>query len=506
MRKLCCVVLGSLLLCGAQAHAEYATPGLGVNWTLDDLVAHSGGAVTGAAGVYEFHDSVVITAGDRLTVAAGDALTFLDTTGAMGIAVNGSLVALGTAQAPITFTSQATTPGAWRGLDFEDTIAGSQLHLVHCDIAYADIAVDVFGASPVVEDCLIHFCLNRAFDFSSAGGAISRCTIRDNQTRTVTATLTSSPTFEDCYLENNNIQNTSPYPYFNIGLQGVNSPTIRSCTIHGSGHQMSGGISVWASSNALIEDNFIEGCGYGILCYSTGANPTIIGNRIRNNNIHPDTLNWGFGVACNGSNAPILMDNAISGHWYGVAAINGGQPNLGDLTNGFPGDDGNNFITDNGLDGEIYGFYNNTALPQMAQGNFWGASDAQGVEDAIWHQVDDPTLGLVNFDFFIEEVLDVPAGNTPAALVSGARAYPNPFNPQVTVAFDLARRAFVSVTIVDMAGRLLREVYVGGLDAGHQDFTWDGADRTGRALPSGTYFYRVVADGQSQVGKLTLVR
>ncbi len=493
----------ALVLFAAGAHAEYATPGLGVNWSLDDLVASSGGAVTGGSGAYEFHDSVLITVGDRVTVPAGATLTFLDTSGVMGLTVNGSFVAVGTLGAPIALTSQAATPGAWRGIDFQDTIAGSELHLAHCDIAFADIAVDVFGADPLVEDCLIHDCLNRAFDFASANGTIRRCTMRDNQQRTVTITLTSSPLFEDCTLENNNIQNTSPYPYFNIGLQGVNSPTIRGCTILGSGHQMSGGISVWASSNAVIEDNRIEGCGYGILCYSTGANPTIIGNRIRNNNIHPDTVNWGFGVACNGSNAPILVDNLIVGHWYGVAAINGGQPNLGDLTNEFPGDDGNNFIMDNGLGGEIYGFYNNTPLPQMAQGNFWAAYTAAEVEDSIWHQVDDPSLGLVNFDFFIPEALGVE--ETPS-LVSHAQAYPNPFNPQVKIAFSLARRAHVSLTIVDLAGRLIRELYVGGLDAGPQEFTWNGVDRHGRALPSGTYFYRVVAEGQSQVGKLTLVR
>ena len=94
---------------------------------------------------------------------------------------------------------------------------------------------------------------------------------------------------------------------------------------------MSGGISIWALSNGLIEQNHIEGCGYGILCYSTGANPTIRGNVLLANNIHPDTLNWGFGLACNGNNAPIVTRNWIRGHGYGVAIVNGGHPNLGDL-------------------------------------------------------------------------------------------------------------------------------------------------------------------------------
>ena len=222
-------VFATVLLATA-AHAEYATPGLGVNWTLDNLVANSGGAVTGGDGQYEFHDSVLISATDRITVGAGATLTFLDTTGVLGIEVHGALVAVGTADAPILFTSQDPTPGAWRGLDYNDTAGGSDFHLACCEIAYADIAVDVFGADILLEDCDIHDSLDKALDFSCADGSVLRCTLHDNQQRTVIMTLTSSPLFEDCHLENNNIENTSPYPYFNIGLQGVNSPTIRGCT------------------------------------------------------------------------------------------------------------------------------------------------------------------------------------------------------------------------------------------------------------------------------------
>ncbi len=114
-------------------------------------------------------------------------------------------------------------------------------------------------------------------------------------------TLSSSPLIENCWMENNNIDNSSPYPYINIGLQGVNSPTIRGCTILGSGHHMSGGISIWNAGSGVIEGSQIEGCGYGILCYQTAASPTIRNNTLVANNIHPDTMNWGFGVACNGN-------------------------------------------------------------------------------------------------------------------------------------------------------------------------------------------------------------
>ncbi|HOX25311.1 MAG TPA: right-handed parallel beta-helix repeat-containing protein [Candidatus Krumholzibacteria bacterium] len=489
----------------APALADYATPGTGVAWTMDDLVANSAGAVTGAAGSYQVHQTVVVSLGDRLTIAPGSTLVFQGTAGAIGLTINGALRAEGTAPQPIVFTGVVATPGAWRGLDYADTGAGSEFHLRMCDIAYAVEAIDVVGGDVDIHACEVRASSSKALDISSGDGTITSCSFRDNRQRTITMTLSSSPTIEACHLENNNLDNASPYPYINIGLQGVNSPTIRGNTIIGSGHHLSGGISVWALSNAVIEYNTIQGCGYGILCYSAGANPVIRDNLIVDNNIHPDTLNWGFGIACNGDNAPIVAGNRIHGHWYGVAAINGGRPNLGDLTNGLDGDDGGNLITGNGLGDQVYGFYNNTPLSQMAQGNWWGAYNETVVEDAIWHQVDDPALGLVDYDYFLE-IAGVGEEVPTAGAIAAVTAFPNPFNPRVDIRLELTRPGRVSVTVVDLAGRLLRELGAGELGAGEHVFAWDGADREGRPLASGLYFYRVTAGAESRTGKLALVR
>jgi hypothetical protein len=199
------LALVAALTFAATTHAAYTTPGSGVDWTLDDLVAASAGAVTGGGSSYAVNDAVIIAVGDRVTIAAGTTLQFFGGN-TVGIEVNGSLAAVGTESQPIIFTATAATPGAWRGLDFEDTAVGSAFHLAWCEIGYADIGVDVFGADILVEDSTIHHCSNRALDFSTAGGSVLRCTIRDNQTRTITATLTSSPLIENCWFENNNIQ------------------------------------------------------------------------------------------------------------------------------------------------------------------------------------------------------------------------------------------------------------------------------------------------------------
>ncbi|MCP4291561.1 MAG: DUF1565 domain-containing protein [bacterium] len=486
--------------------AEYTTPGFGSQYSLDQLVAQSGGAVTGGNDQYVFHDSVVISQGDQLNISAGQVLEFQSM--AIGLEIHGSLVATGTEANPIALTGTNLVPGSWRGLDFNDTIANSIFELAHVEIAYADIAIDVFEGDVLLENCEIHHSLDKAVDISSANGVFRNCHLHHNQQRTVSMTLSSSPLFENCILEYNNRENSSPYPYFNVGLQGTNSPTIRGCQITGNGSEMSGGMAFWASCVALVENNNISGCGYGILCYSTGANPIIHNNTISENTIHPDTVNWGFGVACNGNNAPILTENEISGHGYGVALINGAHPNLGNVNNGSTEDDGFNYFHDNGLDGNLYDLFNNTSLDIMAQANVWGHSRTLAeVEDRVQHQVDDPSLGFVTFEPAL--LFTAATDQNLPGILTDVSAYPNPFNPRVEIKLSLEKQADVSLFILDARGQRVALLHHGPMNPGAQPLVWNGTNNQGKAMASGVYFYRAVVNSKessSRVGKLVLVR
>jgi parallel beta-helix repeat protein len=500
-----------LVMLAGTAGAQFTTPGIGVHWTMDDLVAQSGGVVTGTAPAYELHDAVTVAATDTLTVGPGERLTFIDGAGSFGLTINGCLLAVGAPADSVTFTADPATPGSWAGLEFQDPVGGSGFRLDYCVLEYAHTAVDVDDADLLIEHSALRRNDYKVIGFDNAAGEVRDCVIRHNEQNTVTMTNNSSPLFEDCLFEDNNRVNENLYPYFNIGFLGVNSPTIRGNTIHGSGHESSGGIAVWNACAGLFEGNTIEGCGYGIWCYQFDANPTIKDNVIVDNNIHPDLLNWNFGIACNGDNAPLIIGNRISGHVYGVALINGAQPNLGDLINDFPGDDGMNQFLGNAFGGPQYELYNNTVNDIMAQNNWWGTADPMEIEDRIVHQVDDAALGLVNFVPYLETtaVGDGPPAGT--ALLAAATAYPNPFNPRVTVAFALRRDAVVTLRIHDAGGRLVRELGGAPFPAGAHALVWDGADDAGRAVASGTYVYRITAAGgaaadQTAAGKLTLVR
>ena len=83
-------------------------------------------------------------------------------------------------------------------------------------------------------------------------------------------------------------------------------------------------------------------------------------------------------------------------------------------------------------------------------------------------------------------------------------SYPNPFNPAVVLPLDLATDAAgVSLTVYDVLGRRVRQVWQGPLGAGSHRFVWNGRDEEGRGVAAGVYIYRVEVDGQLEAKKTT---
>jgi flagellar hook assembly protein FlgD len=67
--------------------------------------------------------------------------------------------------------------------------------------------------------------------------------------------------------------------------------------------------------------------------------------------------------------------------------------------------------------------------------------------------------------------------------------------------------AHCQVVLYDVRGRRVAQLHDGPLgSAGPHAFSWDGRDDAGRALPSGAYLARAVADGREVSGKVMLVR
>jgi len=89
--------------------------------------------------------------------------------------------------------------------------------------------------------------------------------------------------------------------------------------------------------------------------------------------------------------------------------------------------------------------------------------------------------------------------------------YPNPFNPETWIPFELADDAEVTVTIYDVQGKRIRQLQLGQVTAGRyvtadQAAYWNGKTETGEVVSSGTYFYQLQAGVYIETRKMVILK
>ena len=89
--------------------------------------------------------------------------------------------------------------------------------------------------------------------------------------------------------------------------------------------------------------------------------------------------------------------------------------------------------------------------------------------------------------------------------------YPNPFNPETWIPFELDQDSQVSITIYDIQGQPIRRLELGMVIAGRHISTdeaayWNGRTETGESVGSGTYFYQLQAGGYMETKKMVILK
>jgi len=69
--------------------------------------------------------------------------------------------------------------------------------------------------------------------------------------------------------------------------------------------------------------------------------------------------------------------------------------------------------------------------------------------------------------------------------------YPNPFNPQTLISFDMPAAGNARLEIYSLAGKRVATLVNGEVGAGRNEEVWYGKDDEGRPVPSGVYFYKL---------------
>ena len=155
---------------------------------------------------------------------------------------------------------------------------------------------------------------------------------------------------------------------------------------------------------------------------------------------------------------------------------------------------------------DIYGWYPSDLTPVGDLGAFAGAG-----LDGDWelHVVDDANGGTgtlnqwcLRFDHYGGTTA---VGDATARFTLGQN-HPNPFNPSTTIAFAVPRAGHVSLRVYDLAGRLVGTLVDGELPAGAHAAAWDGRNTAGRRVASGTYHYRLIADGHEETRRMVLIK
>ena len=89
--------------------------------------------------------------------------------------------------------------------------------------------------------------------------------------------------------------------------------------------------------------------------------------------------------------------------------------------------------------------------------------------------------------------------------------YPNPFNPETWIPYELATDTDVRITIYNTQGVVIRRLQLGQQSAGYytdrdRAAYWDGRNALGEQVASGLYFYQFETDEMSSMRKMVILK
>ena len=89
--------------------------------------------------------------------------------------------------------------------------------------------------------------------------------------------------------------------------------------------------------------------------------------------------------------------------------------------------------------------------------------------------------------------------------------FPNPFNPETWIPYQLSEDSLVSISIYDTTGKLIRTLPLGYQSAGFYNSRaraayWDGRNETGESVASGIYFYQLTTPSFHQTRRFVIIK
>ena len=375
---------------GAAATDVPATLGENTQWVLADSP-------------YRVTQDVRVIEGVTLTIDAGVAVELDE---GCSLYVEGALVARGTPERPIGF---AGAEGArWGSLVFEDSSVDAVYEgvddyqdgsvLEHCRVEGGSAAVQLLGASPLIRQC--EFVGNRVDDpQDDVGGAALR--VMDG----------SAPRIVGCRFEANEVAD--------VGWGGAiyahaAAPVVQDNVFEGNVSSYGGGLCFHSCHSPIVGNEFrgntASGEGGAISLYS--SSPALLDNVLDGNtSMIADGGGVHVCVDCRPHANPIVIDNDIVDNealFHGAGGIGAAYLRVFRY----------NTVVGNTLQGEPseLGWFNDVldAYPEWVthpdvSRNWWGTTDLDDIEDAVFHGADDPAYGVAQLEPALDQARDGPS-------------------------------------------------------------------------------------------------
>ena len=429
----CILIFGALKMNAAE---PFVTAGNSSNYTLDDLVTASSGALIKDGDNFKLLADITISSTDKLIVNENATILCDASTSLIfeGIAEINPPEYLNVQSLDISNPDNFAI-GIILREDADNSII-KKLNISYC------AGLKLYNVDNViVEDCSF---TNNKYNTTIGAGAISlsqcnpkiiNCVFENNERSAIQspANASAAPFISGCSIINNNTSNGN-YPQINLGTSDNDTIFIINNYIEGL-YPKAGGISVSSlmggSVNAVIRENIVTNNRYGIAGTGNNIYMEVIENQCLNNNIENDPMAGGSGLNLYATNTTSLMyasENIITGNLWGITLQGAATANLGCLEEGENYNIGKNVFSENGNNGEIFHLYNNTANDVLAENNDWNVYSETEIEETIYHFNDEETLGYVNFiPFFFQ------TGIVDMNRYSGMAVYPNPANDFIIV-------------------------------------------------------------------------
>ena len=154
----------------------------------------------------------------------------------------------------------------------------------------------------------------------------------------------------------------------------------------------------------------------------------------------------------------------------------------------------------------------NVPIPKIKATDIYSLSDHHiALLHAFYEKIEELSDDTTQIDLvkrFLENLLMPANGPLKTKLFAN---YPNPFNPETWIPYQLAEDAEITIRVYNTAGETVRTLFIGHQTSGFyisrgKAAYWDGSNEFGEAAASGLYFYELSTPTSKQTRKLVIIK